>query len=72
MTAQPQERVTLLRWLVIIALFALFVSDYGLDAWVKPVPNTAYGLLLAVALGVDLPALRSLMIRFAENFVEKK
>ena len=71
MTASP-ERISLLRWVTFGALAALFVSDYMFDSWAKPVPPMAYGILLAVALGIDLPSLRALFLRFLESFVDRK
>lgn len=53
-----------MRYLAIFAGMALFVSDYGLDVWAKPVPPHAYGLVLAVALGVDAKNLRDVILKF--------
>lgn len=62
------ERMSFLRWLAIIAGLMLFVSDYGFDAWSKPVPVQAYVLIGAVALGVDAPALRRVVLKFLESW----
>lgn len=70
MTAPTREQMSALRWLSLTALMALFVSDYGLDAWAKPVPSYAYGICIAIAIGIDIPTLRDLFLQFLKNTVK--
>lgn len=69
MTKPTKEQMSALRWLSLITLLALFVSDYGLDAWAKPVPTYAYGICIAIAIGIDVPTLRDLLLQFLRNTV---
>lgn len=66
MSKDNYERLSLLRWLALVAGACLFVSDYGFDAWAKAVPFHAYVIIGAVALGVDAPALRQVVIKALE------
>lgn len=69
MSAPTREQMTTLRWLAYIYLIALFVTDYGLDAWARPVPNAAYGIGIGIALGIDVKTMRDLFIQFLRNLV---
>jgi hypothetical protein len=53
----------ILRSLAFMALVAIFVTDYLLDAFAKPISNLVYLGLIAVVLGVDIPALRGVILR---------
>lgn len=55
-------RVSTLRWVAMTAFAALFVTDYALDAWAKPVPDWAYAVLGAVSVGVEVPMIRDLLL----------
>lgn len=65
MAEKLTERMSLLRWLAIITLLMLFVADYGFDVMAKPVPVHAYWALAAIALGIDVVALRTVLLRLA-------
>ena len=56
------EQLGRLRWLSIIAGGLLFVADYGFAATAKQVPSIVYGVLAAIALGVDIKRLRSIIV----------
>ena len=53
----------LLRAVALVTLCALGVADYGFDALAKPVAREVYFGLVAVALGVDIKALRDAILR---------
>lgn len=57
----------IIRAVALLAVMALFISDYGLDLWAKEVGSSIYLFLIAVALGVDAQwfrdALKSILTR---------
>ncbi|MCZ4273223.1 hypothetical protein [Maritalea porphyrae] len=53
----------ILRAVSTIALIVVFAIDYGFDGFAKPFPKEAYAGLIAIALGVDVPALRGIVLR---------
>lgn len=69
---EPVEKISVLRWVTMTALAALFVSDYAFDAWAKPVPNWAYVTLAALAVGIDARQLRELILTFLRGWVSQK
>lgn len=72
MTKPTTEQISVLRWLAIFACAALFVSDYGLDVWAKPVPVYTYYMLGAIAIGIDVPQLRGLFLTFLKGMTGGK
>lgn len=52
-----------LRFAALVALIIVVVIDFGFDGFAKPFPKEAYAGLVAVALGVDIPALRNAVLR---------
>ena len=48
--------------LAIFAGAALFVADFGLDSFAKPIPNWPYWVLGALAVGVDLKDFKQIVI----------
>jgi hypothetical protein len=71
MTQPSSKQISTIRWLAIGALALLFVSDFGFSSWAKPVPNEAYWVVGAAALGIDLDTARKLLVRFLEGFIKK-
>lgn len=51
----------LIRVLALLALAALFVTDFGMGLWHKEVGQEVYVALLAVALGVDVEWFRDIL-----------
>ena len=66
MSDAQKEPVTLLRWFAILCGLGLFVSDFGLDVWAKAVPPYAYMICGAIAIGVDAPSMRAILLKFLE------
>lgn len=62
MPGPTKEQIGTLRWLTILSLVSLFVADIGLDVLAKPVPQTLYYILGAIALGIDLKQLREVAL----------
>lgn len=48
--------------LAVFAGVGLFVSDYGLDVFAKPVPNWAYWVIALLAVGVDVKDLKEIIV----------
>lgn len=63
-----QGQISRLRWLAIFLCVALFAADYGFDVMAKAVPNSVYIGLVAVAIGIDLDALRNVLLRFLQTW----
>ena len=57
------ERGAALRWVAGIGCVALFVADYGLNVMAKPVPTWAYIIPGLLALGMEMNALRRLVLQ---------
>ncbi len=69
MTQSTKEKVSVLRWLSVFCLILLFVSDFGFDVWVKPVPKETYWLIGSIVLGIDIATLRDLLLQFFRTMV---
>lgn len=75
MTTPPHEHVSRLRWLAIVALVVLFLSEnlnVGFDVWREPVPYQVYWGIIAIALGIDFPTMRTLFLTFLRGIVGDK
>lgn len=69
MSERDHEKINALRWLAIVAMAAMFVSDYMLDVWIKPPPNAVYWVIGGVVLGVDVREGRDLFLRILRAMV---
>ena len=69
MTQSTKEKISILRWVSILCFILLFVSDFGFDAWKKPVPKETYWLIGSIVLGIDAATLRDLLLQFFRNMV---
>lgn len=60
------------RVLALVAVILLFVADIGLDLLAKDVAKEIYFGLIAVGLGVDIKALRDIILRVLGGKTEGK
>ena len=52
-----------LQWVAMVCVIVLFILDYALDVMAKTPPWWAYAILGLLALGVEAPALRRLVVQ---------
>lgn len=60
------------RALAIILLIGLLVADYGFGVLARDFPETWYGILFALAIGVDLPVLRKVILKMITGASDKE
>lgn len=74
-TPPSKEQISVLRWMAIFAGVALFLSEnlnLGFQVWAKPVDSRVYWVIGAVAVGIDAPTMRRLLVAFFETFTRGK
>ena len=57
------DRSGLIRWAAGVGCVALFVADYGFNVMAKPVPPWAYIIPGLLAVGIEMNALRRLLLQ---------
>lgn len=68
--APTREHISVVRWLAIVAGASLYLSEnlnLEFEVWKEPVNQTVYWIIGAIAVGVDAPTLRRLLIAFFET-----